>query len=109
MNTQRITTLIAVATVAAVPATASAGNEQMALDRCAKALVASIATKTAKPVKLVASRDTDGGTLYADHYEFIVVARRASDYAPVARATCRTDDRGQMLELEAETLKVTDF
>jgi hypothetical protein len=109
MTTNRIRTLIAVAGLAAIPALASASNEKAALDSCARALVASMATKSAKPLKLIDSRETDGDTLIADHYEFMIVARRARDNAPVARATCYTNDQDQVVELQQERLKVTDF
>ncbi len=104
MNTTRITTLIAAAGLIAGPAIASASNQQQALDSCAKALVASIATKTGKPLKLREPHDPDGGTLVGDHYEFVVVAHRAADNAPLGRALCRTDDNDQVVELTAEPL-----
>jgi hypothetical protein len=109
MTTKRIRTLIAVAGLAAVPALASASNEQTALDSCAKALVASIATKTAKPLKLINSHETDGDWQIASHYDFMIVVRRARDNAPIGRATCHTNYQDQVVDLEQEPLKVTDF
>ncbi len=109
MNTTRITTLIAAAGLVAGPAIASASNQQLALDSCAKALVASIASKYPKPLKLREPHDPDGGTLVADHYEFVVVARRATDNAPLGRALCRTDDNDRVVELTAEPLSAAVF
>lgn len=109
MSTNRISTFIAVAALAAIPALASASDEQTALQSCARALVAELATKSAEPLKLRESRDSDGGSLIASHYEFMLVARRGSNNAPLARAVCRTDDSDRVVELQEEPLKFSDF
>jgi len=109
MNTNRISTFIAAAGLAAVPALASAGNQQTAMDSCARALFASIAAKSTTPVKLRESLATDGEILVTSHYEFMMVARRARDNAPLARALCRTDDSDQVVKLEEEPLSAAEF
>ncbi|HXN11146.1 MAG TPA: hypothetical protein VN859_07870 [Steroidobacteraceae bacterium] len=38
-----------------------------------------------------------------------LVARRARDNAPVARAVCRTEDRDQVVELRGEPLSTPDY
>jgi hypothetical protein len=109
MNTNPIRTLIAAACLAGIPALAPASDEQLAVSSCARALVASIATRSATPLKLRASHYTDSRVLVANHYEFMLVARRARDNAPVARALCRTDERDQVVELQEKPLYAPDF
>jgi hypothetical protein len=109
MNKYRMRILIAAAGLAAVPALASASDQQLAMDSCAKALVASIAAKSATPVKLRESFDMERETLITSHYEFMLVARRARDNAPLARALCRTGDDDQVVKLEEEPLSGPAF
>jgi hypothetical protein len=109
MNTRHIKCLIAAAALAAGPALATASDEQLAVDSCARALVASMAAKSTTPVKLRESHYSESGTLFTSHYEFMLVARRARDNAPVARAVCRTDDRDQVVELRDEPLSAPDY
>jgi len=113
MNTNPLRTFLAVAGLAAMPAFAAAGDERIAVDSCVRALVASIAARTTTPVKLRAYHFSDPGMSIASgagsHYEFTVVARRAQDHMPLARAVCRTDDHDQVVELESQPLSGLDF
>jgi len=109
MKTNRIRILIAAAAIAAVPALASASSEQMSLDSCARALVASLAAKSATPLKLREPHGADGEFLIATRYEFMLVAHRARDNAPLARAVCRTDENDQVVELQQQPLTAPAF
>jgi hypothetical protein len=109
MNTNHFRTFIVAAGLAAVPALASASDEQAAVDRCARALVANLAAKSGTPLKLRESRYAESGFLFASHYEFMLVARRARDNTPLGRAVCRTDGRDQVIELQEEPLGAAGF
>jgi hypothetical protein len=109
MTTNHIRTLIVAAGLAAVPALAAASDEQTAVDRCARALVAELAAKSTTPLKLRESHYSESGFIFASNFEFMLVARRARDNTPVARALCRTDGHDQVIELQEQPLGAAAF
>jgi hypothetical protein len=107
MKIRSIKIAVITAGLATAPMLSVAANTPVAMDNCVKAFMASLSTTMTKPPKLLASHYIDDrGDEPAT--ALTMMARDAQDNHPIARAQCKVNTSGEVIELHQEPLRTVD-
>jgi len=104
MNKRSIKIAVITAGLATAPVLSVAANAPVAMDNCVKAFMASLSTTMTKPPKLLASHYIDDSGDNAAT-ALTMLARDAQDNHTVARAQCKVNSAGEVIELQREPLR----
>jgi hypothetical protein len=107
MNNRSIKIAVITAGLATAPVLSVAANTPVAMDNCVKAFMASLSTTMTKPPKLLASHyiDNSGDNTAT---ALTMLARDAQDNHTVARAQCKVNNAGEVIDLQREPLSTVD-
>jgi hypothetical protein len=107
MKNRLIKIAVITAGFATAPILSVAANTPVAMDNCVKAFMASLSTTMARPPKLLASHYIDD---QADDAAtpLTMLARDAQDNHTIARAQCRVNSAGEVIELHREPVRTVD-
>jgi hypothetical protein len=106
MNNRSIKVAVITACLATAPVLSVAANTPVAMDNCLKAFMANLSTTMTKPPKLLASHYIDNGGDNAAT-ALTMLARDAQDHT-VARAQCKVNSAGEVIDLQREPLRTVD-
>jgi hypothetical protein len=104
MKNRSIKIAVITAGLATAPMLSIAANTPVAMDNCLKAFMASLSTTMSKPPKLKSSHyidDARDGTPPTP--ALAMLARDAHDHHTVARAECKVNSAGEVIELRRES------
>jgi hypothetical protein len=103
MKNRSIKIAVITASLATAPILSVAANAPM--DNCLKAFMASLSTSMTKPPKLLASHYIDDRGDGVPASALTMLARDAQDNHTVARAQCKVNSAGEVIELQREPLR----
>jgi len=107
MKNRSIRIAVITASLATAPMLSVAANTPVAMDNCVKAFMASLSTTMTKPPKLLASHYIDDSE-DAPASALTMLARDAQDNHTIARAQCKVNNAGEVIELHRESLRSLD-
>jgi hypothetical protein len=107
MKNRSIKTAVITACLATAPILSVAANIPTAMDNCVKAFMASLATTMTKRPKLLASHFIDDRA-DAAATALTMLARDAQDNHTIARAQCKVNTAGEVIELHREPVRALD-
>jgi hypothetical protein len=108
MNSRTIKIAVITAGLATAPMLSVAANTPVAMDNCVKAFMASLSTTMSKPPKLLASHYIDNRADDVPASALTMLARDAQDNHTVARAQCKVNSAGEVIELQRESPRTVD-
>jgi hypothetical protein len=108
MKNRSIKIAVITAGLATAPMLSVAANTPVAMDNCLKAFMASLSTSMTKPPKLLASHYIDNSSDEIPVSALTMLARDAQDNHMVARAQCKVNSAGEVIDLHREPLRTID-
>jgi hypothetical protein len=103
MKNRSIKIAVITAGLATAPILSIAANTPVAMDNCVKAFMASLSTTMSKPPKLKAEHYIDDRFDGIPASALTMLARDAQDNHTVARAQCKVNSAGEVIELQRES------
>lgn len=107
MKNRSIRMAVITAGLATAPMLSVAANTPLAMDNCVKAFMASLSTTMTKTPKLVGSHYIDDSG-DAPAAALTMLAHDAQDNHTVARAQCKVNNAGEVIELKRESPRTVD-
>jgi hypothetical protein len=107
MKNRSIKIAVITACLATAPMLSVAANTPVAMDNCLKAFMASLSKSMTKPPKLLASHYIDDSG-DAPAAALTMLAHDAQDNHTVARAQCKVNSAGEVIELQRESPRTVD-
>lgn len=108
MKNRTIKIAVITASLATAPMLSLAANTPVAMDNCVKAFMASLSTTMSKPPKLKAEHYIDDRADGVPASALTLLARDAQDNHAIARAQCKVNSAGEVIELQRESLHTLD-
>jgi hypothetical protein len=108
MKNRSIKIAVITAGLATAPMLSLATNAPVAMDNCVKAFMANLSTTMTKPPKLLASHYVDNRGDDTAASALTMLARDAQDNHTVARAQCKVNSAGEVIELRRESPRTMD-